>query len=65
MAKEKQSTRSVVALAWLLKHPSRILPIVGSTTPANIRQAVQAAELALSREEWYSLLEAARGQRLP
>ena len=54
-----------IALAWLLQHPSRIIPIVGSTNPLHIREAARAAEVALSREEWYRLLEAARGERLP
>lgn len=59
------TSRSVVGLAWLMKHPSGIVPIVGSTHPDRIREAVKAAELELTREEWYTLLEAARGERLP
>jgi predicted oxidoreductase len=65
VARERQSTRPVVALAWLLKHPSRIVPIVGSTDPGRIAELTQAVDLELSRDEWYRLLEAARGQRLP
>lgn len=56
---------SVVALAWLLKHPSKIIPIVGSTNPGRIRDAVKADEVELSREEWYQLLVAARGEPVP
>ena len=58
-------SRIVVALAWLLKHPAKILPIVGSTNPERIRDAVSAADLELTREEWYRLLHAARGEPLP
>jgi predicted oxidoreductase len=58
-------SRTVVAYAWLLKHPSRIVPIVGSTHPDRIRDAVQATECDLTREEWYRLLLAARGEPLP
>jgi len=65
LARERGSSRTIVALAWLLKHPSGIVPIVGSTKPERIREAAKALDFALSREEWYSLLEAARGQRLP
>jgi predicted oxidoreductase len=65
MAKARGTSRTAVALAWLLRHPSRIIPIVGSTNLANIRAAAKADDLELSREEWYRLLEAARGQRLP
>jgi len=65
VARDRGVSRVAVALAWLLKHPSNIVPIVGSTTPERIRDAVTAAEIALTREEWYRLLEAAYGQRLP
>jgi predicted oxidoreductase len=65
LAKARATTRMVIALAWLLKHPSRIVPIVGSTHPSRIREATTAAELDLTREEWYRLLLAARGEPLP
>ncbi len=65
IAKARGSSRTVVALAWLLKHPGKIIPIVGSTNPGRIRGATKAAELELSREEWYRLLTAARGEALP
>ncbi len=65
VARERGVSRQVVALAWLLKHPSRIAPIVGSTQPDRIRDAARAADLDLTRDEWYRLFEAALGQRLP
>lgn len=58
-------SRTVLVLAWLLKHPAGIIPIVGSTNPDRIRDAVRADTLELSREEWYTILTAARGQGLP
>jgi predicted oxidoreductase len=64
-AKQRGVTRSAVALAWLLKHPSGIVPIVGSTNPRHIRDAARATEITLSREEWYRLFTAARGEPLP
>jgi len=65
IAKEHGVSRTAVALAWLLKHPSGVQPIVGSINPDRIRQAAKADEFELSREEWYSLLLAARGEPLP
>ena len=65
VARAHEVSRTVIALAWLLKHPAGIVPIVGATTPDHIRDAVRADTFELSREEWYRLLEAARGQRLP
>jgi len=65
IAARRGVSRSVVALAWLLKHPAGIMPIVGSTNPDRIRDAVRATEMELSREEWYRLFVAARGEPLP
>jgi predicted oxidoreductase len=65
IARERGESRVVVALAWLLAHPSGIVPIVGATQPEHIKAATRADQLVLSREEWYRLLEAACGQRLP
>lgn len=65
VARERGVSRQVIALAWLLKHPARIQPIIGSTQPDRIRDAVRATSFELSRDEWYRLLEAARGERLP
>jgi len=65
IAKARGVSRTVIAYAWLLKHPSRIVPIVGSTDPGRIREAVRATEFELTREEWYRLLLAARGEPLP
>ena len=65
IANERSVSRTVVALAWLLKHPSRIVPIIGSINPARIRESVQADALEISRDEWYRLLLPARGEKLP
>jgi predicted oxidoreductase len=64
VARERGVTRSVAALAWLMKHPAKIVPIVGSTHPERIRDAINATEIELTRDEWYRLMEAAHGQRL-
>jgi predicted oxidoreductase len=65
LAKGRGASRVVIALAWLLRHPSGIVPIVGSTNPENIREAAKAVDIDLTRDEWYRLLDAASGQRLP
>lgn len=56
--------RSTLALAWLLKHPSRIVPIVGSADPVRIKWAIQADEVEITREDWYRLLVAAQGHAM-
>ena len=58
-------SRTVMSLAWLLKHPSGIIPIVGSCNPDHIVDAVKADDVDLDREDWYRILVAARGAGLP
>ncbi len=57
--------RAGVALAWVLRHPSRPVPVVGSAEPSRIRSMARAAEVELGRDDWYRLLVASRGERLP
>ncbi len=65
LALAHSSTRTAIALAWLLRHPAGIVPIVGSTRQGRIRDAARAVEVPLSREEWYGLLQAASPRPLP
>lgn len=57
--------RTVIALAWLLRHPAGIVPVVGSVQPTNITNAAKAAEIEMDRDTWYRILLAARGVKLP
>jgi predicted oxidoreductase len=65
IAEERKVSRIIIALAWLMRHPSKIVPIVGSTNPDRIRDAVMATEIELTREEWYNLYKSATGKQLP
>jgi predicted oxidoreductase len=65
IARDYGVSRTIIALAWLLKHPAQIVPIIGTAKPQRIREAANADKVHLSRDEWYRLMEAARGERLP
>jgi predicted oxidoreductase len=56
-----------VVLAWLLRLPWGIRPVVGSVTPARIRACSEAPEVAerMDAEQWYHLWTAVRGEHLP
>jgi predicted oxidoreductase len=54
-----------VALAWLLKHPARIVPILGTGKIDRIRSAAKAEGQELSREQWFMIWVASTGERLP
>ena len=63
-ANKYEAENWVIMLAWLLKHPARVLPIIGSTTPSRIKAAKQALKIPYSREDWYRLLEARNGKQV-
>ena len=65
IADELGLSRTVLAIAWLMKHPSGIIPIIGTSNPEHIREAVAADDVELSREDWYRVLRIGRGKRLP
>ena len=57
--------RTAVAYAWIMAHPARPIPLIGSQNPDRIRAAAAAYSVNMRREEWYQVLEAARGEPLP
>jgi len=65
MAHEKSVPPEAIIIAWLLRHPARIQPLIGTRQPDRIRAACRADGLQLTREEWYALFQLGRGRRLP
>ena len=65
MATEKGVSPEAILVAWILRHPARIQPLPGTTNPERIRAACEAEHVSLTREEWYSLFIAGRGENLP
>jgi predicted oxidoreductase len=67
MAQEKETTPEAIILGWLMKHPAKIQPVIGSSTPERITacgDAVRQSEL-MTREEWYTLFKTSRGVDIP
>lgn len=64
IASEQGVDVSAVAIAWLLRHPANMQPVLGTMTPQRIREMARACEVTLSRPEWYELYRAAEN-RLP
>lgn len=59
------SSLEQVALAWILKHPSSPIPIIGTGDPVRIRAQAAACQLELSREQWHRIWSAAMGSPVP
>jgi predicted oxidoreductase len=65
VARAHKTTDEAIVLAWLLRHPAGIQPILGTSNTDRIGTSVRADEIVLSRAQWYTLLEAARGEPVP
>jgi predicted oxidoreductase len=64
-AQRHETTVEAILLAWLLKHPAGIQPVLGTSRPDRLRACAKAISVSLSREEWFSLFAAARGAPMP
>lgn len=47
--------KNTIAVAWLLRHPGNFQPIIGTTSKKHLDEMIDACEIILTREEWYSL----------
>ena len=65
VADEQGVSRTVAAYSWLMAHPAGIIPIVGSQQLERIAESAEAYKVRWSRQDWYAVLVAARGERLP
>lgn len=65
LAETHRTTANAILLAWLLRHPAGIQPVIGTGDAERVRACGDATRLQLSRDEWYRLYVAARGQALP
>ena len=57
-------TGTAVAIAWIMRHPAGIQPILGTTNVKRLVESCRAADFTLTRTEWYELYQAA-GENLP
>jgi predicted oxidoreductase len=64
LANKYSFSKEASAIAWILRHPAKIQPIVGTTNPERLKKIAQAQNVDLTREEWYSLYIAA-GNMIP
>ena len=65
LSKEKGVSREAIAIAWLLKHPAKIQPVIGTRNPERIKSICEANKIELTREEWYHLYLSNRIEPLP
>lgn len=54
-----------VALAWLLRHPARVLPVLGTGKIERLREAAAAEHITLDRQQWFAVWQASAGHEVP
>lgn len=59
------ATEDQLLLAWILKHPSHIHPVIGTTTKQRITDAAKALQIELKLEDWFKILVACQGHKVP
>lgn len=64
IAAAKGVSNTAIAIAWILRHPAKIQPIVGTTNAKRLQDICKASHVELTRQEWYELYRAA-GNQLP
>ncbi|MFZ0369291.1 MAG: aldo/keto reductase [Halobacillus sp.] len=64
LAEKYGVTDSAIAIAWILRHPANIQPVVGTMNAERMRNIAKASDIELTRQEWYELYTAA-GNELP
>ena len=58
------ATEDQLLLAWIMKHPAQITPVVGTTSEERLELATKATQIEISLPDWFIMLEAAKGHRV-
>ncbi|HET8612744.1 MAG TPA: aldo/keto reductase, partial [Sphingomonas sp.] len=64
-ADEAGVDRAAATYSWIMAHPARPIPIIGTQNPARIAKAADAYRPRWTRVEWYAVLQASMGEKLP
>ena len=65
LSEKYEASEDTILLAWIFKHPSKVAPVIGTTNKDRMRNAKHAAQLTLELEDWFSLLVASQGHKVP
>lgn len=65
LAKKYNASEDQILLAWIFKHPSKCIPVIGTTNKDRIKNAMSATKIELELEDWFILLEASQGHKVP
>lgn len=64
-AEAYNATPSQLSLAWLLRLPGSVFPVIGTTQPQRISEAAKAVNIALDTQDWFEMLKTVQGKEMP
>lgn len=59
------ATNVQLSLAWLLRHPAAIFPVIGTTKPERIEECARALEIVIDVQDWFEMLKVVQGKEMP
>ena len=65
LKKKYDCTDYQLLISWLLKHTSKVYPVIGTTKPDRINKSVDSLKIKIELVDWFELLEASLGKRVP
>ncbi|WP_400071023.1 aldo/keto reductase family oxidoreductase [Zobellia russellii] len=65
MLEKYEATEDQLLLAWIMRHPSNVFPVVGTATKSRLSAALEATKIEMDKTDWFILLEAANGYEVP
>ena len=65
LSEKYNCTHDQLLLAWILKHPANIYPVLGSTNPNRLKLEVNAIKINLEIDDWFLILKASDGKKVP
>ena len=65
LSEKYEVSEDTILLAWIFRHPSKVAPVIGTTNKERMRNAKLASQLTLELEDWFSLLVASQGHKVP
>ena len=60
-----EADESQLLLAWVMKHPAIVHPVVGTTDPERLKRSLLASEMDIELEDWFLMHTASLGQKVP
>ncbi len=63
--KKYNCSETQILLAWLIKHPSNIIPVVGTTKIDRLKESIDSIITDIELVDWFEILEASEGKRVP